>query len=66
MGNSGGDGGERDGQGVGVGQSGSGGIGGDLKLGEGCEGRDSIVPFYIIYSLRLHLNNHRQIDVKVV
>lgn len=53
MGNSGGDGGERDGQGVGVGQSGSGGIGGDLKLGEGCEGRDSIVPFYIIYSLRL-------------
>lgn len=31
MGNSGGDGGERDGQGVGVGQSGNGGIWGDLK-----------------------------------
>lgn len=54
MGNSGGDGGERDGLGVvGVGQSRSGGIGKDFKLGESCEGRDSIVPFYIIYSLRL-------------
>lgn len=53
MGNSGGDGAERDGLGVGVGQSRSGGIEGDLKLGEGCEGRDLIVPFYIIYSLRL-------------
>lgn len=53
MGNSGGDGCERDGLGVGVGQSRSGGTGGDLKLGEDCEGRDSIVPFSIIYSLRL-------------